>query len=94
MELTLILVVFAILLWLNIKATVVIARDRLIEGRQKAIQLALVWLLPLLGAIIVLAVNRPPEAPSRKYRERQDAGEDFTASGRSVRTITEATDGD
>ena len=94
MELTLIVAAIAIVLWLSIKATVLIARDRLIEGGQKAAQLALVWLLPLVGAILVLAVNRPPEAPSRKYRERQDAGEDFTASGRSVKVITEAVDGD
>jgi hypothetical protein len=94
MEVALILFAVAIVLWLSIKATVVITRDGLIEGRQKAIQLVLVWLLPLLGAVIVLAVNRPPEAPSRKYRERQDAGEDFTASGRSVKAVTEAVDGD
>ena len=94
MELTLILAAIAIVLWLSIKATVVIARDGLMEGRQKALQLALVWLLPLIGAILVLAVNRPLEAPSRKYRKRQDAGEDFTASGRSVKAITEAVDGD
>ena len=94
MEITLILAAIAIMLWLSIKATVVITRDGLIEGRQKAMQLALVWLLPLVGAILVLAVNRRPEAPSRKYRERQDAGEDFTASGRSVKAITEAADGD
>ena len=94
MELALIVAAIAIVLWLSIKATVQIARDGLIEGRQKAAQLALVWLLPLVGAILVLAVNRPPEAPSRKYRERPDAGEDFTASGRSVKAITEAVDGD
>ncbi len=94
MEIALIVALIAIVLWLSIKATVVITRDGLIEGRQKAIQLAIVWLLPLIGAILVLAVNRPPEAPSRKYRERQDAGEDFTASGRSVKAITEALDGD
>ena len=94
MEFTLILAAIAVVIWLSIKATVVIARDGLMEGRQKAVQLALVWLLPLIGAILVLAVNRPPEAPSRKYRERQDAGEDFTASRRSAKAITEATDGD
>jgi hypothetical protein len=94
MEIALIVASIAIVLWLSIKATVEITRDGLIEGRQKAIQLAIVWLLPLIGAILVLAVNRPPEAPSRKYRERQDAGEDFTASGRSVKAITEALDGD
>lgn len=94
MELTLILTAMAIVLWLSIKATVMIVRDTLLERWQKAAQLSLVWLLPLIGAVVVLAVNRPLEAPSRKYRERQDPGEDFTASSRSVKNITEAIDGD
>ena len=94
MELTLVLAAFAILLSLNIKATVVIVHDELLERGQKAAQLATVWVFPLIGAILVFAINRQREAPSHKYRESQDAGDDFTASGRSVKSVTEAIDGD
>ena len=58
MELALILAAIAIVLWLSIKATVVIVRDTLLEGWQKAAQLSLVWLLPLIGAVVVLGVVR------------------------------------
>jgi hypothetical protein len=83
----LVLISIAIPLWLNVRATRLIVRDHLAENRQKAIQLLIVWLLPLLGAIIVLGVHRPEEPPSRQYRTPSDPGDDFgfpnRASGRS-----------
>ena len=56
-------------LWLNIKATTAVLRDDLSDRNQRLMQLALVWLLPVIGAVIVLAVNRPAEKASRKYRD-------------------------
>lgn len=56
-------------LWLNIKATKAVLRDDLSDRNQRLMQLALVWLLPVIGAVIVLAVNRPAEKASRKYRD-------------------------
>ncbi len=32
----------------------------------------MVWLLPLLGALLVLAVDRAPEKPLGRYREPRD----------------------
>ena len=56
-------------LWLNIKATKVVLRDDLSDRNQRLMQLALVWLLPVIGAVIALAVHRPVEKASRKYRD-------------------------
>ena len=56
-------------LWLNIRATLAIRRDDLSDQKQSVVQVALVWLLPVVGAVIVLAVHRPTEKASRKYRD-------------------------
>jgi hypothetical protein len=79
---------------LNLWATRLVAADDLSSKPQRYSQLALVWLLPLLGAVVVLAVHRQAEQPSRKYRTRPDPGDDFTLSGRSVNATKEALDGD
>ena len=63
-------------LWLNIKATIAVQRDHLSGQNQRLMQLALVWLLPVIGAVIVLAVNRPAEKATRKYREPPESGID------------------
>jgi hypothetical protein len=94
MELALALVAIAIPLWLNIKATRLVARDVLSERRQKVAQLLLVWLVPLVGAVVVLAVHRRAEPPSRQYRESRDPGDDFAFSGRTIKNTREVLDGD
>ena len=64
------------LIWiaLNIAATRHVLRDDISERAQKAAQLAVVWLIPLIGAILVLAVHRSAEPPSRKYYEPANMG--------------------
>lgn len=56
------------LLGLDLYATWAVWREPDLTGAQKGIQSALVWLLPLLGAIVVLNVvrsmNREPAARS------------------------------
>lgn len=94
MEIALTLALLAILIGLNVKATIAIWSDTFSEPRQKTLQLALVWLLPLIGAIVVLAVHRPPEKPTRQYNESPDAGEDFGISGGAVKRAVDAIDGD
>jgi hypothetical protein len=59
---------------MDVKATLLILRDSLSEPPQRLMQLLLVWLLPILGAIIV---HRPAEKHSGKYREQPDPGDDF-----------------
>jgi hypothetical protein len=67
----LVLAALAIPLALNLWATRVVFRDTLNTQKQRRNQLLLVWLLPLVGAILVLGVHRSSEKPSRKYRESE-----------------------
>lgn len=94
MEIALVLAILAVLLWLNAKATRLVARDALSAPGQKIAQLLLVWLVPVIGALVVLAVHRRPEPPSRQYREQPDPGDDFGASGHAAKKLREAMDGD
>jgi hypothetical protein len=94
MEVAPIAIAICAVLALNLRATFAIAWDTLSERSQKFWQLLLVWLLPLLGAIIALAAHRRIEEPSRKYRQPLDAGDDFAFSGRGQKALSEAVDGD
>ena len=94
MELVLLGVIFFALFGLNAKATLLIVRDSLSSPPKKFWQLVLVWLVPIIGAIVTLAVHRPVEEPSRQYRKPLDAGDDFAMSGRAQKNIVEAIDGD
>ena len=62
-------IVAAALLGLDLYASWAIWREPDLTGAQKGLQSALVWLLPLLGAIVCLnvvrAMNREPVARSR-----------------------------
>ncbi|RYF16225.1 MAG: hypothetical protein EOO30_11750 [Comamonadaceae bacterium] len=79
---------------LHVKATIAVLRDDASDKGQKFGQLAFVWLVPLLGAVVVLAVHRAAEPPSRRYREAPDPGDDFAMSGRSVKNVTSTLDGE
>lgn len=94
MDAALLIAVIAIPLWLNAKATFLVCRDPLSEQPQKIAQLLFVWLVPLLGAIVVLGVHRRHEKSSGTYPAEKDPGDDFAVSGRSLRTIAEVIDGD
>ena len=93
-ETLLIAAVLAIPLWLNVLATRAVARDTLAERKQRVAQLLLVWLIPLVGALVVLGVHRAAEPPSRKYRQEPDPGDDFALSGRSQKGVREVVNGD
>ena len=47
------LILVAIILVLNVKATWVLVRSTYYDAKQKLFQLALVWLIPILGAVLV-----------------------------------------
>ena len=94
MEIGLVLAAVLIPLLLNARATQLIVQDVLCDRQQKKAQLLLVWFAPLIGALIVLAVHRRAEPPSRQYRAATDAGDDFAHSGRMPRSIKEVLDGD
>jgi hypothetical protein len=67
-----------------------IVHDHLSTPSQRVAQAILVWLLPALGAMIVLHMQRQnPEPSTGKYREPPDPGDDFGMSARSVRNFKE-----
>lgn len=94
MDTILLAIILVILVALNLAATRAILKDDFSERRQRIYQLIIVWALPIVGALVVLAVHRAPEKPSRTYRDEPDAGDDFGASGRHGKAIRDALDGD
>jgi hypothetical protein len=94
MELFVFGLIACVLVGLNVKATILIARDTLSTLSQKSWQLALVWFVPVLGAIITLAVHKSVAEPSRRYRESLESGEGAALSGRFQQNLSEAIDGD
>jgi hypothetical protein len=72
MELALASLAIAVLVICNGLATRVVWRDRFAERHQRMFQLLAIWLAPVFGAILVFALHRKPEEPSRKYRENRD----------------------
>src|SRR4051812_20638884 len=68
-ECAIVAVLAGVVLWMSVKATVLVLRDSLSESKQQLLQLLLVWLIPILGPIIVFGVHRPLEKNSGKYYE-------------------------
>jgi hypothetical protein len=93
MEIALVLAAVLIPLLLNARATQLIVRDDLSERKQKVTQLLVVWLIPIIGAIIVLAVHRRADPPSRKYWKEPELDGEFPP-GQMTRGIKEVLDGD
>jgi hypothetical protein len=79
---------------LNLWATRLVCTAESMSKGQRRAQLALIWLLPFVGAILTLGVHRKDEPPSRKYRTESDRGDDYTLSGRFVQKTSEVLDGD
>ena len=94
MDTILVLAALSIPISMNSWATRLVLTDALISRQQKRSQLLLIWLLPFVGALLVLAIHRKEEPASRKYVADKDPGDDFTFSGKSVKGVTEALDGD
>lgn len=90
MEIAAALAALALLAAANIVATRVALRDPYSERHQKVFQLLAVWLVPVFGAIFILALHRKPEKPTGQYGESADPPlNDFSSSryvGRSVNT--------
>jgi hypothetical protein len=57
METAVISTLSAALFGLNVYATYAIARDRALSAKQKAIQMSVVWLFPLVGAVFTIAIR-------------------------------------
>jgi uncharacterized membrane protein YgcG len=65
-------VALALVVLLNLVATVMLARSDFETPLQKALQLALVWIVPCVGSIIVIAVLRGARS-DHKHRFATDS---------------------
>ncbi len=82
MQMILIWCVLASVLAMHLWATLLVLRDGSSSTKQRAAQLAFVWLVPLLGSILVMYFNRERHNLSDgKYRGLPDAGDDYGYSG-------------
>jgi hypothetical protein len=87
--------VIAVIVLLNVMATLAVRRDEFSEPLQKVLQILLVWIIPILGALLVLGVHRKDEKPSGSYRRDHDrTGDEFGSQHLGIRSITEVLDGD
>ena len=81
--------------WLVVNgwATWVVWRDPHSEKHQKTFQLAVLWLVPIFGAIFIFALHRKPEPPSGTYRQALDPTWDDSPTSQPVgRTIDRSAD--
>jgi hypothetical protein len=70
--------VLLVLALLNAWATRAVLLDGLSSRNQRAAQITFVWLVPLIGALLTLYLKRgQSEAPSGKYREDRELGDDY-----------------
>ncbi|HEX6746970.1 MAG TPA: hypothetical protein VF092_06700 [Longimicrobium sp.] len=65
---TIALLAFAAAL-LDCAATVLVLRDRLLTGDQRRYQLLFAWMLPFVGALGVIVVNRIQASQGERRRE-------------------------
>jgi hypothetical protein len=80
---------------INAWVTFRIMRDNLLTSSQRVAQTIFVWLLPALGAMFVLHMQRQDtEIASEKYRETPNPGDDFGMPVNSARHENEVTESD
>jgi len=84
MEIAFVVALATMLVVANAIATKKVMRDAFAERSQRVAQLLTIWLVPVAGAIIVFAIHRRSEEPSRQYRKPPDPGDDFGPAGRSA----------
>jgi hypothetical protein len=79
----------------NAWVTLKIVRDNLLTPAQRIVQTIFVWLLPALGAMFVLHMQRhDTEISTGKYREPPDLGDDFGLPVNSARHEKDVTESD
>jgi uncharacterized membrane protein YgcG len=67
-------VIISMVVLLNLVATVMLARSDFETSLQKALQLALIWIVPCVGSIIVIAVLRGARSDHRPRFASDSAG--------------------
>ena len=94
MEIALILPLLVITFWLNIKATLFVRNDTDSLSLQKIFQILIIWLVPIIGSVIVLAIHRPNEKYPGKYPEGREPPDDHISLKHVNRGAPESVDGD
>jgi hypothetical protein len=80
-----------ILMALNAWATRAVLRDDLSATGQRIAQVTLVWLLPVVGALLVLHLTRRDmERPSGRYPNDPEYVDDFGVSAQGFRDLRDA----
>jgi hypothetical protein len=70
---------------INVWVSVLVFRDEFPSGAQRIGQCVLIWLFPILGALLVLATqSKTLKRGSGKYPQAHPEVDDFGASGQSV----------
>ena len=83
----------ALLVVLNLWVSWRVRRDELSSGGQKLIQLLIVWLVPIVGALLALHVQRRHgDDASGEYPGSRDLGDDFGLLDRSNRSLRHVSD--
>ena len=65
MPITLLILIAFIVLILDIKASLLLNRSSYYDANQKILQLALIWLVPVVGALLVWALTA--NTPKRRF---------------------------
>ena len=86
-----VIAMLAVIAVLNVWVTWRAVGDALSTVGQQAAQIALIWLLPVIGALLVLRLQRrQPEQGSGNYQPVPDAGDDFAYSRQSFKQLDRA----
>lgn len=77
-------IVFAIIAAVNLAVSIAVARSHYYERTQVVLQVLLVWVLPVVGAVIIAMVLRSQNGGARAYTEsfpdRNEPGADVGSS--------------
>jgi hypothetical protein len=76
---TILIAAVVILVVLNIVATLVVVSSPSLTISRKALQIALAWVLPLVGAVLCIAIHRSDKAPLLRQKSQ-----DFTDPGPEI----------
>ena len=89
------LLILGMILLLDVLATIAVQRDDYAEPRQKILQTMVIWLVPILGALLLLGIHRKAEKPSRVYRAADSGvGDDFGSQRPFSKSVGDLLDGD
>lgn len=86
------LLIGAVWLALSLWASRRVLADPATAPGQRRLQMLVVWLLPVVGALLTLHLTRRDLEPGRGYVEPPDAGDDFGYSSRENRQFRDTLD--